>query len=586
MVIGELVTYTLTATIPEGNVPNARLDDHLDGGLAFVSCDSVLITADTGVVTDLADTDFSGVCAATEATGVSNAGQDIVFTLGNITNNDRDDNLETIAITYQVVVINDAGNQGGATTLLDNAAEYFMDAGSGDVSLGTADADDVTVIEPVLDITKNVVPTSGDYGDTISYTIDLDYGASSETTAYDIVLDDVIPADMTYVNSSLVCSVAGGLAAPDICSESGGTITVEWQGLANPFESGYSATIEFDVTLDLTVTPGDVITNTAEVTWTSLPGDEVTTPRSTYNSLAVERTGDTSGPGTTANDYLASDGADVTIFSPTADKIITGTNHTFTAGTNVAVGEQVSYSSSFTIPEGTSTAAVLVDTLDQGLAFLSCDDVYVSEVVSGSLTTTGIFDCSSVTFSNVGTGQANMGRRMTLDLGVVTNYDNNNATDESITVEYTVVVINGGSNDRGDNRNNAASWNWSGGSTSDSADNVTIVEPGFIVTKTALPTTGDYGDTITFTIDLDPSAASNVNAYDVVLTDIIPSDMTYVASSLSCTPAGGLAYRIHALKAVGRLQWNGWVVPNHLKLHIQRRSHSRLPWISRLHQVK
>ena len=306
-----------------------------------------------------------------------------------------------------------------------------------------------------------------------------------------------------------------------------------------------------------------MITNTAEVTWTSLPGDEVTTPRSTYNSLAVERTGDTSGPGTTANDYLASDGADVTIFSPTADKIITGTNHTFTAGTNVAVGEQVSYSSSFTIPEGTSTAAVLVDTLDQGLAFLSCDDVYVTEVVSGSLTTTGIFDCSSVTFSNVGTGQANMGRRMTLDLGVVTNNDNNNATDESITVEYTVVVINGGSNDRGDNRNNAASWNWSGGSTSDSADNVTIVEPGFIVTKTALPTTGDYGDTITFTIDLDPSAASNVNAYDVVLTDIIPSDMTYVASSLSCTPAGGLALPDTCAESGGTItvEWLGITKP-------------------------
>ncbi|HDD62422.1 MAG TPA: isopeptide-forming domain-containing fimbrial protein, partial [Chloroflexi bacterium] len=537
VVIGELVTYKLSAVVPEGNVPAARLVDHLDGGLAFVSCDLVVVTSDGGLTTDLALADFSGVCAETEATGVSNAGQDITFDLGNITNADRDDNLERIDITYQVVVLNQSSNQGGATTLLDNAAEFQMNPGSGYITLATADADDVTVIEPILSVAKSSIPVIGDYGDTISFTIDLSHDGTSETTAYDVVLTDTIPADMTYVGGTLVCTPAGGLAPPDTCTESGGIITVDWLNAANPFAEGHSATITFDVTLDLSVTPGAVITNNADLAWTSLSGDQFSVPRSTYNALAVERTGDVTGPGTTANDYLVSDGADVTIFSPGVDKQITGTNQTFTANNDVTIGEQVSYRSSFIIPEGTSTAAVLVDTLDQGLAFLSCDSV----TVIGSLATTGAFDCSSVTFSNVGAGQVNEGRRMTLDLGVVTNTDTNNATDESITVEYTVVVINGGSNDRGDSRNNAASWNWSGGSRSDSADNVTIVEPGFVVTKTASPITGDYADLIDFTINLTPSGASNVNAYEVVLTDIIPADMTYVTASLVCTPLGGLA---------------------------------------------
>ena len=70
---------------------------------------------------------------------------------------------------------------------------------------------------------------------------------------------------MTYLAGTLVCSVSGGLAVPDTCAESGGVITVEWLGLAKPFESGYSATIDFDVIIDLSVIPGEVITNTGEV---------------------------------------------------------------------------------------------------------------------------------------------------------------------------------------------------------------------------------------------------------------------------------------------------------------------------------
>ena len=86
--------------------------------------------ADTGVVTDLAAADFSGVCAETESSGVTNNGEDIVFDLGNITNNDRDDNLERISISYTVVVTNVAGNQNIAPSVLNNQADFLMDAGA------------------------------------------------------------------------------------------------------------------------------------------------------------------------------------------------------------------------------------------------------------------------------------------------------------------------------------------------------------------------------------------------------------------------------------------------------------------------
>jgi uncharacterized repeat protein (TIGR01451 family) len=40
-VVGEVVTYTLTATVPEGTLPNAHIIDTLPNGLALVAVDSI-----------------------------------------------------------------------------------------------------------------------------------------------------------------------------------------------------------------------------------------------------------------------------------------------------------------------------------------------------------------------------------------------------------------------------------------------------------------------------------------------------------------------------------------------------------------
>jgi len=555
------VTYKISAIIPEGESPDTRLVDQLDGGLAFLSCDTVSIIADAGISTDLIPSDYSGVCGVTEASGVTNNGQTIEFDLGSLVNSDRDDNEERIEITYQVVVLNVDGNDSGE--LLDNTISSLINDGSGDVTISTTSAPEVTVIEPLLQVNKSATPNTGDYGDTISFEIILSHAGPSDTTAFDVVLTDIVPPDMTYVPLSLSCTPAGGLGPYDTCEESAGTITVEWLGGGKPFEIGHSATIRFDATLNLSVTPGQVITNTAEVTWTSLAGD-MTAARSTHHGMSVERTGNSSGPGGSENDYLASGYGDVTIFSPATGKIITGTNHSFTAGNDVAIGEQVSYQTNFVIPEGTSGTSRLIDTLDPGLAFVSCDDIYVTETVPNSLTTTTAFDCSSATFSDVlPSSPVNRGRIMTIDFGDVENDDRNNATEESITIEYTVVVINGGSNDRGETRNNAAVWNWGGASTSSSAPDVIIVEPELIISKTASPVTGDAGDTINFTIDIQHSGLSNTDAYDVVLSDVIPSGLSYVPGSLSCLPSGGLAPYSSCSESSGTItaEWLGLSKP-------------------------
>lgn len=79
-VIGELVTYRVTITVPEGVTQTTQIVDTLDSGLAFVDCQS--ITASGGVSTSVSG-GFAAICAAPT---VTNSGRTVTFDFGNLTN--------------------------------------------------------------------------------------------------------------------------------------------------------------------------------------------------------------------------------------------------------------------------------------------------------------------------------------------------------------------------------------------------------------------------------------------------------------------------------------------------------------------
>jgi LPXTG-site transpeptidase (sortase) family protein len=90
--------------------------------------------------------------------------------------------------------------------------------------------------------------------------------------------------------------------------------------------------------------------------------------------------------------------------------------------------------------------------------------------------------------------------------------------------------------------NNSATLTWDSGSLSTAAPEVTIVEPDFELTKEADRTVALPGSVITFTLTLRHTNASNVDAFDVVLTDVLPPGLTYVPGSLTIVsgPPGGV----------------------------------------------
>ncbi len=580
-VIGEFVDYTLTITIPEGRLPNVTLEDNLPSGLAFVDCLSITPSSGGLPTTDLS-TDlvggFAAACNDPANPNVSASGQNFTFTLGAITNDNRDNTAdETLTIVFRAVVLNVSGNQTGTTR--HNSATLRIDGGAGGTA--TVQSATLTVIEPAITTVKSVVPSNTDAGDTVTFTVTLTNPASGSTTAYDVTWSDTIPPELTYSSGTLTGSCATHLLT--LSDADAPTLS----GSVSQLDPGETCTIAFDATVNYSVTPGQVITNTAETRWTSLPG--AVADRSPYNTDSDERdgTGGLLGSGA-LNDYRTQGQAAVTINNVALNKylLVTSEAHTGAVGgtERVVIGEIVRYRLVVQLPEGASVNFQIQDQLPNGLtylddgtarlALLSDDSPIASTEPPGS--TLGLAlgsgpfgsgpwvhgnDPAPVTPTyilpdqNVGSSDS-----LTLDpdsygngsnpyfkLGTLTNNDSD-ADGEYIIIEFNALVNNAaaGSNDAGDNRDNNFRVfinNTQNGSTSNNV-RVRIAEPLLSLAKTVATAPVDAGDIIVYTLTISAASGDDRStAFDLVLTDTFDPYLTglsvaNVTTSQDATCAG------------------------------------------------
>jgi uncharacterized repeat protein (TIGR01451 family)/fimbrial isopeptide formation D2 family protein len=516
--IGERVTYKVTLTIPEGTLPNARVVDQLPPGLGFTACQSIEPSAD--VTTDHAG-GFADVCA--NPTVVGSDGPQVTFNLGQIVNsNAANGDADTITITYDAVVLNTTGTNRG--TSLQNAATFLWDGGTV-VSVGPASAPAVVVHEPQLSIRKDASKGSGDAFDTINYTITIsDPGAVADPNggaAFDIEETDKIPTGMTYDGSVPFAQDPGGPAVSSLTVVAG-VLDVKWDKIAQ----GETAVLHYSVKIDSNVAPGTSLPNTANLTWTSLPGP-----------VPGERTG-SDGPGGALNDYATSDGAEVDVPAVAAAKSVVATDQATTTGNNVTVGEIVTYRVVLTIPEGVALNSRLVDSLPAGMAFVACHGGTPIVATSGVST-----DLAGGWADACDTGKdltvANSGRDLTFALGTVTNSNVNAGSPATITITYDAVVLNVPGNVRGTTLHNGAEMFWQNAepvtfhSNTAAAADLTVVEPLMTVGKSADKTTGDAGDVFTFTVTIaNPTDTINhhgTDAFGVDWSDLLPAGLDYSA---------------------------------------------------------
>ena len=371
-----------------------------------------------------------------------------------------------------------------------------------------------------------------DAGDLVTMVTSVENTGLGPNGAFKLQLKDILPAGLQVPTGGLNLCVTDGAGNPISYTPVNALDTNPWiqngikltdtsgtQGSIKAFDPSNGnniAIISYDLAVATSASPRQVLTNQSNL--------------ESYSASAA-------GPS-----FLSSpltDNATVTLKAPTVTKIIQNTNQAITSGVNVAVGENVQYRVTVNVPEGTMPSSTIIDTLDAGLAFVSVDSITPS---SGSVTTSNIGGfagvASGAVFGNVGAvNTTNAGRLLTLNFGTLANNDTNNATAETITIDYTVTVINAGASVRGVNLNNSVLYSWNNGSAQSlatvSAPNVVVQEPTLQVVKTQNVSTGDANDIITYTITVSHTAASNLVANEVSLSDVIPASLTYQTGTLA-----------------------------------------------------
>ena len=132
--------------------------------------------------------------------------------------------------------------------------------------------------------------------------------------------------------------------------------------------------ITYTGTVQVTVNPGATLTNNAALTWTSLDGGNSLTPD------AGERYGIVGDP---VNNYFDTDTRSVTIATGTFDKQLFSTSDAGTAGSLVAIGENVTYALVVTLPAGTTQRVMLA--INFGIRIESACEAVAELMLDGAL---------------------------------------------------------------------------------------------------------------------------------------------------------------------------------------------------------
>ncbi len=537
LAIGEKGTYTVTITVPQGLTtqglitPGARLVDTLPDGLAIV--DLVSLTTNSPNNIFCSDGTLPSILATAQASGIGTNGSSVTFNFGNILNTDTNSSqANTITAVYQVVALNVSANTNDRSQT--NFAQFFYDDTS------TSASTTVKIVVPHMEVTKTVDNPTADAGDIVTYTLTIKHASDTGADAFNVDLSDLVPDGVTYV--------AGSLAyVPSSDSNSLAPTTLSYDPAGNTIHASYDSfnTAQFSVLTYKGQVVDDIqafhtVTNTATILYTTLPNNPGQI--SPYNPNSVERTGNPADPGGSANNLNASGSASFTP-TPTITKVLIGTDQPFTTGNSVAIGETAQYGVTITIPEGVSPSAIFSDQLPNGLAIASLDQL----VASPSLTTSLAGGFDSVLPNAL---VQNMGHLLALNLGTVTNPVINGPA-RTITIDYTTVVLNVSANQSGVTLTNDAIFRAGAGQVETSAPNLNVVTPRLILTKTASPKVGDVGGPpITYTLVLSHDVTSTTDAFNVTITDPLPSGLIIVPGSLVNT----------AGQAPTTLQVNGSVI--------------------------
>jgi VCBS repeat-containing protein len=340
--IGEVIRYRVVVLVPEGNNPNYQIQITLANGLQFISPDALVnalriafisnggLSSDANLIVggtldvngnenspqalpitpDLSGLAPNGVFDPSRLTVVTNpdGSQVVTFNLGNVVNSADDDDLEGIAIEFNVRVSNTASNISGAQ-LAVSAHEIVNGA-------GRANSDTVfeRIVEPSFSgLDKQIVTFNPNpSGTTGSATVQLSFTQNGGLPAFDTRVSDSFAGGSNYTLLSVSINGTtfgpGNLPAGVSFSTTGG-LSVDFDQL----DVGAQIQVRYQVTLP---NASIVASSNATLTWSSLPEDFTIWGGNLVGidgSVNGERTGSTVGP----NQYILRDNAGLGVITGT-----------------------------------------------------------------------------------------------------------------------------------------------------------------------------------------------------------------------------------------------------------------------------
>ncbi len=497
---GDILTYELTVTLPEGTTPGLTLEDQLPAGFAYNNTVSV-------------DTSGFNGTLETSSPDITISSQNIAFNFGNTTvQADQDPTNNSFSLTFEALVEDDAANDGiSGAQGKENEVELDYTGRTGEEITATQLTE---FREPDLKITKNMAPSTVDGGDTVTVTLQVTNEGTSP--AYDILVEDTLDSTVFDLNSVTQGTTPGGFTWSYDSSTGKVTYTSD-----NGFSlaAGDSLDFDFEVTVNSDVTTGSEFENTASVQGDSQDGD----PPS-----GIDR-------GTNDNQQET-----LSIQSVSVDKDLIATSETWTDGNTAAVGEILTYELAVTIPEGTTNASsatpIIQDQLPSGFAYVNDTAEIWADYNSTAGMTADNYDSGSLlplSATPIVPGVENepaTGQLLSFDLGTIVNNDHDE-NNEKLFITFRVLVQNTADVNRGDTKTNTLTFTYlnNDGNEQSATDThqSTIGEPDLLLEKTVSPQSVQGNEQVTFKAVLTNQDGTNVvRAWDPEIIDSLPSEYT------------------------------------------------------------
>ncbi len=506
--IGEIVTYDLEVSVPQGVTDSMILSDSLPSGLEFISVSGVKAHL-LSMHSDLSSENLSTGDTNVSSDSITVNGSSVTFDFGNITHLvDGDNTLRNIVVRLYALVQDSVSNAGGNT--VTNTANLNWDSGSSNATSS------FNIARPNVEVTTALSPLSGSVvqaGTTMRVDVTLsNIGTESAlSTAYDLILQSLVDSDFFDV------STVSELVTPATFTYStitqGDDLLVDYGNIdllpSESFSFSYTVDVKDDIVLPTT------LQIPATGTGTSLP---LAPP----SGIEATESGD--------------DTADLSTSFPTASKSRISTSEAHTENEFVTIGERTVYRITISMPEGVIEDLNVLDRVPNGLDFVGTNTDsnlafpgfgYSISGPMGSLMSanlTGISD-PDPTPDDSQTSDGN-GDDITLQFGSITNPADGDDSNDYFTVDLELVTLDitenigfGGTNKRLRNRARAESTGMTSDQGFSSFVSTYVVEPSLSLAKEFVTATGDANDTIP--VQLTITNNGNSAAYDITLEDVI-----------------------------------------------------------------